>query len=1135
MNRHLSLITAVLLALLLPVPLKAWETDAYTQNSVLSSGRWMKVRVPSDGLYFISASTLRSWGFGDLSRVRVCGYGGRRLPLSLSRASYIDDLPDAAVFTSSAGIVFYGVGGGQWADDGSYFLQNDYSSYGYYYIGERSEGEPAAVPSVDVSAAADNPATTFTERVHYERELVCSPGESGPLLLGEEFRITTSRSFSVATPGMTEGSARIHCSFVYDIPAGASLNLSLNGQSAQSGIRIEAGKLGQYSFANYTVGYKDFPSPDARENSEVRITLAPNGAVNNAWLNFFTLHYRRRLEIPSSGSLIFRVSGPFAVRNVGQGATLLDVSDPYNVKILNGRLADGTLTASTGGNREYAIWNQDASLPSPAPVGFVSAQNLHADSDYDMIIVAPYAFRQQAERLAEMHRTSADTLRVKVVQPEQIYNEFSSGASDPGAFRRYFKMLYDRSGAGIGRRLRYAILMGRTSVDIRGLSIQAPSYPVIPAWFPPQQRASLNESDGFCTDDVTAMLEDGSGANLGNARLSIAIGRIPVVSADEATRIVDKAIQYARGARKTAWKHRFLFLADDENKGDHLTQTEAMINACVSTGRQQHMIRKVYVDAYPLVNSAAPGAREDLYRYLDEGVVWWNYVGHANLTSWTSENIMTYTDLSNMYLRHWPFIYAATCSFLKLDGSAISGGEILYKERFGGAIGIISAVRPVFIPANGMLTAAMGRALAQRDAEGRFLPPGEIYRRAKNDIRTADTPTAPGVPTSDTNRLRFMFVGDPALHLATPSNIVRLDSIGDKSVTQDADSELPVMKALAQVPLSGSVTGPDGTPLTDFNGVVLVEIFDAERSITTLGHGKDGVPSTYEDYGGRVFCGSARVSGGHFSLTAAMPLELAQNFRPATMSLFAYSTEDDTEAVGLCRDFYLYGYDESVPDDNNAPEIESLVLNTSTFRSGDTVNPSPMLIASVRDDVGLNVSTAGIGHQMTATIDGKTTFNDLNFYFTPSDDGSPAGVINYPFENLSPGAHTLTLRIWDTSGNSVSRNIDFFVMEGLAPKIFDVYTDANPASTAANFYLTHDQPDNMTTVSITVYNLLGRPVWSGSATGRSDMSVTTPVTWNLNDQSGRRVPRGIYLYRATITSDGKTYETASRRIAVTVR
>ena len=100
---------------------------------------------------------------------------------------------------------------------------------------------------------------------------------------------------------------------------------------------------------------------------------------------------------------------------------------------------------------------------------------------------------------------------------------------------------------------------------------------------------------------------------------------------------------------------------------------------------------------------------------------------------------------------------------------------------------------------------------------------------------------------------------------------------------------------------------------------------------------------------------------------------------------------------------------------------------------------------------------------------------------------APSGVINYPFDGLDTGAHTLTLRVWDTAGNSATSEIEFFVGESVAPKIYEVYSDANPAIDKANFYLRHDQPEVMATVEVSVYNLLGRKLWSNTVTGRSEI------------------------------------------------
>jgi len=1137
--RYITLIFTIVALLTVSFTAGAFDLGVYAEKSVLAEGRWVKISVDNDGLYCIPTSRLRAWGFSDPEKVVIRGYGGRRQTDILKQSSYIDDLPAVQTIVTKKGIIFYGLGAGEWKESSEkgryYYLQNDYSAVGYYFVGLRSDGEEAReIPVTEAGSLNSEPATTFNCRLHHEVEQIQVPGEAGPLLLGEDIRITSNRIFKFEAPDAVDGSAAwLQSSVITNSSSTAKLSFSYNSKSLGNNSSDNiAATSGKYTNGVETISRHNFTIDSSTNPGSIHIGLqfSANGKVSSANLNYLSVNYLRKLNVGKNSYLVFNTdSRANRLKSNSSDVILWDVTDPQNISRINGVASDGSYSweHKAVGPRAYAAFSVDAVLPEPKVKGNVTNQNLHAHTGLDMVIVTPAAYRGQAQRLAQFHSSGTDTMSVMIVTPDEIYNEFSSGACDVGGIRRYFKMLYDR-GAAAGKPLRYAILFARTTLDNKGLSLYAPTYPTIPSWMPDGAAASLSDNTGFCSDDIMAMLDDGSGINLGADKLSIAIGRIPVTSEKDARDVVDKTMEYAAKSKKTAWKHRFMFLADDGDQAIHLEQSENMLSEYQISGGGNMLARKIYIDAYEFRNGTYPDARDAMYRMLDEGVVWWNYIGHASATGWTGEAMLSYSDLNNLYLRHWPFIYAATCDFLRLDSRSISGGELLYLERHGGAIGMVSAVRPVYISDNAKYSDAIARAVSRTDSKGRMLTPGEIYRQAKNDIRDIN-----GDPTSDKNRLRFIFIGDPALPLAMPSNSIRVESINGIDTT-DPDAQ-PTMAALQKVQVSGVVTGPDGQCIADMNGVLMLDIFDAERTITTNGRGKDGKVTNFEDIGQRVYTGSTAVKNGRFTIDVAMPAELAQNFRPAAMSLYAYSTEDNTEAVGLFRDFYVYGYDETVAPDTSAPVIESLVLNHSDFRNGDAVNDSPMLIAQLRDDVGINVSSAGVGHQLTAVIDGTKTYTGLSDYYTPSADGSPSGVLNYPIEDLQQGAHTLALRVWDTSGNATEKTIEFNVVEGLAPKIYDVYSDANPASTSANFYLRHNQPDNMVTVTVTVYNLIGKPVWSGTQSGRSDMFLSVPVSWDLSDTSGRRVGRGIYIYRATISSDGKTYETTSRRIAVTSR
>jgi len=789
--------------------------------------------------------------------------------------------------------------------------------------------------------------------------------------------------------------------------------------------------------------------------------------------------------------------------------------------------ADGATvwTSPFMGERRYVAWNAGEGIPAPVFEGLVSSQNLHDGSQRpEMVIIAPHEMLAAARRVGALHELT-DSMPTLVVDQQQIFNEFSSGTAHPTAFRHFLKMLYDR-GKESGRPLRYALMMGRGSFDNRRLtsSVAALRQPLMPIW---QSVESMSELGSYTTDDYLAQLEDNAGLRPDSDPYSIAVGRITARSAAEASAYVDKLERYMLSTPHGAWASRAAMLADDGDNASHMRQSEEQIGAFMSTSPGDAMLyERIYLDAYPLTGGVCREARSRLHRMIDDGILWWNYIGHANKYYLTGQGVMTLNDITSLRNRRWPVFFGATCYFMQWDGIDQSGAEKLLFNSRGGVIAAITSTRPVFISENAKLSKAIGLEALTLDDDGKPTPVGESLRRAKNRLASPSG-------ESNSNKLRYALLGDPAMRPSFAPGKVEILEVDGRRIDATEDEDIVIM-ARSQVSMSGEVTDARGRRDEAFNGHVSLTLYDAERSVTTLGRDIDGSVGrrfTYEDHGAKLFEGADTVINGRWNMTVSMPSEIADNYRRATITLTAAG--NGSGAAGCERRLYVYGTDDSQPTDTVAPLIESIYLNHPDFTDGGLVDPSPMLIAEISDNVGINLSTAGIGRTMTLCIDGREVFNDVASYYTPATGRQAAGTINYPLSGLAEGRHTLELRVYDTSGNEAAAMLTFVVDSQLAPEIFDIYTDVNPASTQANFYISHNRPDAMLGITVSVYSMSGMLVWSATVNDRSDMFTSAPVTWNLTDRSGRRVPRGIYIYRAEIVSGASRAVSPARRLAVT--
>ena len=1137
-TRYITLTLITLIATILPEQSKGAE---YSSESVLSKGRWVKIRVSESGMYQLTKSTLSGWGFSDISKVKVYGYGSAMISERMGDG-YIDDLPLIPTYRDANKIIFYAQGPTKWKDIGASSLRithtnNPYSVYGYYFITD-SDAEATEIVTTGESATShdNNLITSFIDYTYHEKD-IAALANTGNALVGEDFKYTQSQNFSFNLTDRVENThARVRVRFASKVVGGKGQVNIYSGEDLVSNMIIDATSNDNYAVCN--VKYCDGTLKTQGEKINLNIKFSNNGILYSSRLDYITINYIRQLRMNGS-SLKFRSfstscrDSVFSISNAKSDLVVWDITTQHNPKKVSATIEGNTayFRQTESGKREYVAFTPSSTLPAPEYVEVVKNQNLHGTETPTMVIITPAEFYAQAERLAQMHR-DIDSMKVEVVTDKAIYNEFSSGTPDAMAYRKLAKMWWERSrtlDANSTDRFRYMILFGRSVFDNRKLTSECKSidYPTLITW---ECDNITSQSSSFNSDDVFCILEDNTDVSTKAGRLNIAVGRMPVKSVAEAKLVVDKLYKYVTNADPGPWKNNIMAIADDGDSGIHMLKSDSIQAELKKNNGEHYIFNRIYIDAFNSVSEGSghifPEAREQMLRNFRNGVLYASYIGHANPKAWTHNGLLTWTDIQNeYYYKHPAFIYTGTCEFTRWDDPEVSGGEIIYLKEQGGYIGMLTSSRATGISLNGELAAHMGRYLVKRDSNGDIPRIGDIIMKVKNE-RLGD----------GGHRFKYALIGDPAMRLKYPKHRVVVDEING----MDANNKLkPIeINARQKVTVKGHLEYITGGRITDVNGEVYATLYDAEQSVTTHGNyeGSDpeaGLEYTYDEWNNKLYDGVSKFENGEFEFSFIVPTEIANNYRPGLLSFYAASDDNSIDANGSTDNIYIFDFYESEIADTEGPIIDFMIINDESFEDGSTVNESPYIMAQFHDESGINISTAGIGHQMTLLLDNKTTIKNLEPYY--SEDVDKVGTLNYKLEGLTEGEHTLRLRVWDTLGNASDKEITFNVATGLAPTICKVYSDANPASTSANFYLQHNRPDSNITVTISVYNMMGQFVWNKTVTGRSDMFTSMPVTWDLTDSSGCRVTRGIYLYQASITTDGINETTETQRIAVTGR
>ena len=417
-------------------------------------------------------------------------------------------------------------------------------------------------------------------------------------------------------------------------------------------------------------------------------TGAPDPAtitITNSGLNWYEATYWRAFRAldgyldATSGDAI----GIYQVRAAGFASPALrvyDVTDLVNPVRL---LADSI--HETGG--EYAVDFQDAAGAAPTryvvfdrpktlPPGRYSAVTRRGLAGHagprDYVVIAPETFLPAASALAALrHAQGLDTL---VAALESVNDEFNGGRKSKHAIRRFLQWAY----GGSGWDTRFVTLMGDGSEDGRGVYYGSGTdwvpVPLVPG---PVANGTLG-LEMVAADPWygSCLVEDEACWSSTMIEPDLYVGRLPVNSPAQAEGVVAKLAVYESLGEADTWRRRMLLLADD-----CYSSASTFGGGSISTS----YCHRAYEIVFRLLNQASAAMIADsaglqllgpgvtdlrsyltdpalyevdaegdtcrvgvptgmlraeallianfdpvLFQAINEGVLWWNYQGHAN-------------------------------------------------------------------------------------------------------------------------------------------------------------------------------------------------------------------------------------------------------------------------------------------------------------------------------------------------------------------------------------------------------------------------------------------------------------------------------------------------------------------------
>jgi hypothetical protein len=624
-----------------------YRASALRNNTRAAAGA--KISVTESGIHYVSLQDIQT----------RAGFTVDRSWLTSSKNLYaLTNRGDLVPFTSSpdsTGLLFYGQA-----------INSNFARDNVYWLGSSDRNSPRMKERKDLPTRPPTGNESFVRTLRFEEDHQPAPGLSSDAdkdfwFWNSLYSWDPALAFTFRTDGAKRsGSASI----VIRLKGGSETETDPDHHAA---LRLNGQNIGDLTWdglldVERTIEFSASILVDGENTLELENVADTGAEYSLIYLDSFDVQFEslyratgNRAEVSTAANASVLISG-FTRTDV----MVFDVTNPKEPVRVMASLVQlpgsryGVALSPKAANTVYYAVAGDAFRTATGIVKDVASALKTKNNRAEYIIVTNQDMSEAARALADYR----SDLTSKVVDIEDVYDEFNYGIPDPHALRAFLGYAY----AEWTQRPKYVLLGGDGTWDYKN------SLGLGAGVIPPMM---ISTPSGVFPSDVWFANVDTAGP-----APEIAIGRLPASTPEELTQMITK-IQ-VREAASGPWMSRALMAADTPDEAGDFPASSAQITGSLPSGS--------VVTPISVAELGGDEARTQFINGINTGVGMINYIGHGGYWMLSNQGMLWSGDeqlLTNS--AQTPIMTAMTCTVANFGLPWIpSLGELLVTKAEGG-------------------------------------------------------------------------------------------------------------------------------------------------------------------------------------------------------------------------------------------------------------------------------------------------------------------------------------------------------------------------------------------------------------------------------------------------------------------